>query len=87
MAEKVWDGTSIQCIGVDYRVPESQSFGTCLLLELTFTFLVTALQRRQIPSRLLFFPDENHWVTKPLNSMRWHSEVLQWIHQWTQPPA
>jgi dipeptidyl aminopeptidase/acylaminoacyl peptidase len=48
---------------LDYRVPYSQGIG-----------VFTALQRRGIPSRLLIFPDENHWVLKPANSVQWHEE-------------
>ncbi|CAO3690587.1 unnamed protein product [Rhizopus stolonifer] len=44
----------------------------------------TVLQKRNIPSRLLYFPDENHWVLKPANSLRWHKEVLDWINQYTK---
>ena len=57
--------------GRDYRVPEGQSFAT-----------FTALQRREVPSRLLYFPDENHWVLKPNNSIQWHREVLEWLEKW-----
>lgn len=56
----------------DFRVPDTQGIST-----------FTALQRRGIPSRLLFFPNENHWVLKPANSVQWHREVLQWLAQWT----
>ena len=56
---------------LDFRVPETQGIGT-----------FTALQRRGIPSRLLYFPDENHWVLKPSNSIRWHQEVLAWLDRW-----
>jgi dipeptidyl aminopeptidase/acylaminoacyl peptidase len=58
--------------GKDYRVPPDQGFAT-----------FTALQRRGIPSRLLYFPDENHWVLKQANSLRWHREVLNWINNYT----
>jgi dipeptidyl aminopeptidase/acylaminoacyl peptidase len=54
--------------GRDYRVVDTQGMGT-----------FTALQRRGVPSRFLYFPDENHWVLKPLHSKRWHEEVLSWI--------
>ena len=57
----------------DFRVPSTQGIGT-----------FTALQRRGIPSRLLIFPDENHWVLKPNNSIQWHEEVLKWLGQWTR---
>ena len=42
----------------------------------------TALQRRGIPSKLLYFPDENHWVLKPANSVLWHETVLAWLERW-----
>ena len=38
-----------------------------------------------MPSRLLVFPDENHWVLKPANSARWYREVLGWLERWTRP--
>ena len=57
---------------LDYRIPETHSLAA-----------FTALQRQQIPSRLLRFPDENHWVLKPQNSIQWHHEVLEWLDQWT----
>jgi dipeptidyl aminopeptidase/acylaminoacyl peptidase len=43
----------------------------------------TAAQRRKIPSRLLIFPEENHWILKPANSIQWHEEVLHWLGRWT----
>jgi dipeptidyl aminopeptidase/acylaminoacyl peptidase len=59
---------------LDYRVPETQGFAS-----------FTALQRRGISSRLLYFPDENHWVLKPSNSIVWHENVLGWLKQWLMP--
>ncbi|MBX3703323.1 MAG: S9 family peptidase [Steroidobacteraceae bacterium] len=53
---------------LDYRVPYSQGLAT-----------FTALQRRGIDSRFVFFPDENHWISKPGNSVQWHDEVLAWL--------
>ncbi|MGQ0430270.1 MAG: dipeptidyl-peptidase 5 [Gammaproteobacteria bacterium] len=53
---------------LDYRVPYTQGIAT-----------FTALQRRGIESRFLFFPDENHWIAKPANSIQWHDEVLAWL--------
>ena len=41
--------------------------------------MFTALQRRGVQSRLLWFPDEGHWVLKPQNSKLWHDTVLDWI--------
>jgi dipeptidyl aminopeptidase/acylaminoacyl peptidase len=57
--------------GRDFRIADSQGIST-----------FTALQRRGIPSRLLYFPDENHWVLKPLNSILWHETVLGWLDRW-----
>jgi dipeptidyl aminopeptidase/acylaminoacyl peptidase len=56
----------------DYRVPLEQGLS-----------MFTALQLRGVPSRLLVFPDENHWVLKPANSVRWYQEVLGWLDRWT----
>lgn len=55
---------------LDYRVPLEQGIST-----------FTALQRRGIESRLLYFPDENHWVLKPANSVLWYDTVLGWLDQ------
>jgi dipeptidyl aminopeptidase/acylaminoacyl peptidase len=41
----------------------------------------TALQRRGIDSKFLYFPDENHWVLKPQNSVQWHDTVNAWLKQ------
>ncbi len=58
---------------LDYRVPIGQGLAT-----------FTALQRREIPSQLLYFKDENHWVLKPQNALLWHKTVLNWMDRWTQ---
>jgi acylaminoacyl-peptidase len=55
----------------DYRIPLDQGLAT-----------FTALQRQGIPSKFLYFPDENHWVLKPQNSVQWHDTVLGWLDQW-----
>lgn len=39
----------------------------------------TAAQRRGIESRLVVYPDENHWILKPKNSIQWYTEVLGWM--------
>ncbi len=57
---------------LDYRVVDTQGIAT-----------FNALQRRGVPSRLLYYPDENHWVLKPLNSIQWHEVVLDWMDRWT----
>ena len=57
---------------LDYRIPVEQGLAT-----------FSALQRKGVPSRLLYFPNENHWVLKAQNSVQWHKEVLDWLDQWT----
>jgi dipeptidyl aminopeptidase/acylaminoacyl peptidase len=57
----------------DYRVPIEQGLA-----------FFTALQRQGVPSRLLVFPDENHWVLKPGNSVRWYAEVIGWLDRWVK---
>jgi dipeptidyl aminopeptidase/acylaminoacyl peptidase len=59
--------------GKDYRVVDTQGIST-----------FTAAQRLGIPSRFLHFPDENHWVLKPANSILWHETVLAWLDRWTK---
>ena len=54
----------------DYRIPHSQSFAA-----------FTALQQQGVESKLLVFPDENHWVLKPKNSIQWHQTVFDWVGQ------
>jgi dipeptidyl aminopeptidase/acylaminoacyl peptidase len=39
---------------------------------------------RKIPSELLIFPDEGHWVLKPQNSALWYKTVLDWVNNWTK---
>lgn len=58
----------------DFRVPIDQSLST-----------FTALQRRGIESQLLYFPDENHWVLKPQNSLQWHDAVHAWMKKYIGP--
>ena len=56
---------------LDYRIPPEQGIAT-----------FTALQRKGIESQLLLFPDENHWVLKPQNSIQWHDTVNSWLKRW-----
>ena len=58
----------------DFRIPTAQGLST-----------FTALQRRGIESRLIVFPDENHWVLKPANSLQWHTEVFGWLDKHLKP--
>ena len=46
--------------------------------------LFTVLQQQKIPSKLLLFPDEGHWVLKPQNSLLWYHTVLDWLGEWTK---
>jgi dipeptidyl aminopeptidase/acylaminoacyl peptidase len=58
----------------DFRVPYTQGLQ-----------LFTALQWQKVPSKLLLFPDEGHWVLKPQNSLLWYQTVLDWLKQWVHP--
>ena len=60
--------------GKDFRLPESEGIS-----------VFNALQRRGVPSRLVYFPDENHWVREPKNSLKWHQEVLGWLLKYSAP--
>ncbi|HEY3823341.1 MAG TPA: S9 family peptidase [Bryobacteraceae bacterium] len=57
---------------LDFRIPYTQA------LE-----LYTSLQMRKVPSELLIFPDEGHWVLKPQNSALWYKTFLDWVNNWT----
>jgi dipeptidyl aminopeptidase/acylaminoacyl peptidase len=46
--------------------------------------LFTTLQRLNVPSEMLYFPDEGHWVLKPQNSQLWYKTVNAWCDRWTQ---
>jgi dipeptidyl aminopeptidase/acylaminoacyl peptidase len=55
----------------DFRVVDAEGIST-----------FTALQRRGIPSELLYFPDESHWVLKAKNSIVWHDTIIAWLDKW-----
>lgn len=57
----------------DYRVPVTQGFQ-----------MFTALQRLNVPSRLIYFPDETHFISKPQNAKLWWNEVFNWIEKWIE---
>ena len=59
---------------LDYRVPLTEG-----------QQLFTTLQRRGIPSKFLYFPDEGHWVLKPGNSELWHTTIFSWLKEYLQP--
>ena len=46
--------------------------------------LFTVLQQENVPSKLVLFPDEGHWILKPQNSLLWYHTVLDWIGEWTK---
>ncbi len=58
---------------LDYRLDVSEGFQ-----------LFTTLQRLKVPSKMLYFPDEGHWVLKPQNGRLWYQTVNDWVDQWTK---
>jgi len=67
-AQQIKTPTLVITNELDYRVPVDQGLQ-----------LFTALRRNGVSSKALVFPDEGHWVLKPLNSKRWHEEVFGWL--------
>ena len=61
---------------LDYRLDVSEGFQ-----------LFDTLQRLGVPSKMLYFPDEGHWVLKPQNSQLWWKTVNDWVDQWTEKTA
>lgn len=59
---------------LDYRLDVSEGFQ-----------LFTTLQLLKVPSKMLYFPDEGHWVLKPQNSRLWYKTVNDWVDQWAKP--
>ncbi len=59
---------------LDYRLDVAEGFQ-----------LFTTLQRLKVPSKMLYFPDEGHWVLKPQNSRLWYQTVNGWVDQWLKP--
>jgi len=59
---------------LDFRVPVSEGMN-----------LFTTLQRKGIPSKFLYFPDEGHWVLKPQNSELWHRTIFDWLKVYLTP--
>jgi dipeptidyl aminopeptidase/acylaminoacyl peptidase len=55
----------------DFRVPEGQAFE-----------LFTALQKMGVDSKLLYYPDENHFITKPLNAKLWWNTIFEWYEKY-----
>jgi dipeptidyl aminopeptidase/acylaminoacyl peptidase len=72
-AEKIKTPTLVITNEKDFRVPVDQGLQ-----------LFTVLRRQGVPSEALVFPDEGHWVLKPLNSKRWHETVFSWMKKWLE---
>ena len=60
--------------GNDYRVDQSQGFA-----------MFQVLQAMRVPSKLVYFEEENHWVRKPADNILWYHIVLDWLDQWVKP--
>ena len=71
-AEKFKTPTLVVHGQLDYRLDVSQGFD-----------LFTTLQRLGVPSEMLYFPDEGHWVLKPQNGQLWYKTVNDWVDRWT----
>jgi dipeptidyl aminopeptidase/acylaminoacyl peptidase len=61
---------------LDYRVVDTQGLA-----------MFTSLQRRGVPSRLLYFPDEGHWILRPANRVSWWNEMHRWLATYLKPAA
>ena len=59
---------------IDFRVPIGQG-----------QQLFTALQENKVPSKMVQFPDEGHWILKPQDSQFWYATVIDWLNQYTKP--
>jgi dipeptidyl aminopeptidase/acylaminoacyl peptidase len=60
----------------DYRVPIAQGMA-----------YYNTLRQKGVPTRFVYFPDENHWILKPQNALLWHKEVFGWIKKYVPPGA
>ena len=60
----------------DFRVPVNHGIE-----------LFNTLQKRGVPSRLVYYPDENHWILKPQNSLFWYTEARTWVEKYAPPGA
>jgi dipeptidyl aminopeptidase/acylaminoacyl peptidase len=72
-AQNIRTPTLIVTNELDYRVPVDQGLQ-----------MFTALRGNGVPAEALVFPDEGHWVLKPLNSKRWHEAVFGWMRKWLE---
>ncbi len=58
---------------LDFRVPVGEGLQ-----------LFTTLQRRGVPSKMIYFPDEGHWINKPANAALWYRTFLEWMDRWVR---
>jgi len=72
-AEKFKTPTLVIHSQKDYRLDVSEGFQ-----------LFTTLQRLKVPSKMLYFPDEGHWVLKPQNSRLWYQTVNGWVDEYVK---
>ncbi len=56
---------------MDYRVPDAQGLA-----------YYNTLKAQGVPARLLWYPDENHWILKPRNNRQWYGEFFDWLRAW-----
>ncbi len=70
-ADKMKTPTLVVHGQLDFRLDVSEGFQ-----------LFTTLQRMKVPSKMLYFPDEGHWVLKPQNSLLWYQTANEWVDQW-----
>jgi dipeptidyl aminopeptidase/acylaminoacyl peptidase len=61
---------------LDYRVPDSQGLA-----------YYNTLKAKGVDSRLVFYPDENHWILKPQNSRLWYGEFFAWLARYVKTGA
>ena len=72
-----WDTPILVTVGEkDYRILASQGM-----------MAFNAAKLRGIPTRMLVFPDENHWILKPQNAMLWQREFFNWLDRWLKPDS
>jgi dipeptidyl aminopeptidase/acylaminoacyl peptidase len=58
---------------LDFRVPVDEGLQ-----------LFTTLQRLGVPSKMIVFPDEGHWINKPANSALWYRVFIEWMDRWVK---
>ena len=64
---------------------EEHNLTTYVSIGGTAAFQHSTLQTRGVESRLIYYPDENHWVLKPNNSLHWYGEVRDWVERFAAP--